>query len=223
MKNLKEILLDTITSKPDVIQFAKDRKYENSWFILSTESRPTEKIIDKYLQSEKFDTLIVEYIWNSKDDDKRFVLTLFLDEKCRLQDPEQFINISLDLFYGYQNLKAFIQMINNKVIGRDYLFTSPADSVNISIFNHWLSVGPIELWNKGDIYNIEKIILKIRSRPDIEKTSLNYQGLLFRFNTNGDLNGPYYGIKTPCCNKIENEWVLDFKKIDYWIKLILGL
>lgn len=223
MKNLKEILLDTITSKPDVIQFAKDRKYENSWIILSTESRPSEKIIKDYLHRDKFDTLIVEYIWNSQDDNKRFVLTLFLDKKCRLQDPEQFINISLDLFYGYQKLEAFIQIINNKIIGSDYLFLSPADSVNLSIFNHWFSVGPIELWNKGDIYNFEKIISKIRSRSNIEKTSLNYQGLLFRFNTNGGLNGPYYGIKTPCCNKIGNEWVIDFTKIDQWMRLILKI
>ncbi len=97
------------------------------------------------------------------------------------------------------------------------------DSINLSVFNHWLSVGPVELWEKGNSYNLEEIQAKIKSRPEIEITSLNYQGLLFRFNIKGALNGPFYGIKTPCCNKVGDEWIIDYKKTNYWIKLMLGL
>lgn len=223
MKNLKEILSSVITSSPDVIQFAKDRKYEESWIISLTQLRPSEKDVEAYLQKDKFETVIVEYIWNSKDDNNRFVLTLFLDNKCQLQDAKKFINISLGLFYNYQDFKTFIQVIDSKIIGKEYLLSNPVDSINISVFNYWLSVGPAELWKKGDGYDIRTIKSKIKARPEIEKTNLNYQGLLFRFNINGNLNGPYYGIKTPCCNKRENEWIVDFEKIDYWIKLILKI
>ena len=223
MWKLRKILSEIIISKPDILQFAKDGKYEECWIIPLTQSKPSGKKIKDYLQKDKFKTLIVEYIWNSCDDSHRFVLTLFLDKKCQLQDPKKFINISLDLFYDYQDFKTFIQVIDNKIIRREYLLNNPVDSIGIGIFNHWFSVGPAELWSKGDKYNIDIIKSKILAHPEIEKTTLNYQGLVFRFNTDGNLNGPFYGIKTPCCNKIGNKWTVDFKKIDYWIKLMLNV
>lgn len=223
MKNLKEKLSKIIISKPDVIQFAKDRKYEEAWIINLSKLRPSERQIKKYLNKEKFETIIVEYIWNSRDNDNRFVLTLFLDKKCKLQNPKEFMNIDLDLFYDYRDFSSFIKMIDDKIIGQEYLLMNSVDSINLSIFNYWLSVGPVELWNRGEVYNFDEIKSKINSRPEIEKTKLNYQGLLFRFNVDGNLNGPYYGIKTPCCNKVEDKWIIDFKKIDYWIKLMLNI
>jgi len=223
MNILKNVLEKIILTKPDILQFAKDRKYEEAWIVNLNEQKPSEQQIKNYLGKEKFETIIVEYIWNSKDDDSRFVLTLFLDKKCKLKDPKTFINISLELFYDYLDFYSFIKTLNNKIIGSEYLLMNSVDSVNLSVFYHWLSVGPVELWEKGKLYNLEEIKSKIKSRPEIEKTSLNYQGLLFRFNINGKENGPYYGIKTPCCDKLGEEWVIDYIKIDYWMKLMLGL
>jgi hypothetical protein len=60
-------------------------------------------------------------------------------------------------------------------------------------------------------------------RPDVEKTNLNYQGLLFRFNADGLEDGPYYGIKTPCCKKEDLNWCLDYNKIDHWMRTMLGI
>jgi hypothetical protein len=221
MKILKETLSKVITSKPDILQFAKDRKYEEAWIIPHSKQRPSEDEITSYLQKEKFETVIVEYIWNSADDNNRFVLTLFLDKKCQLQDPKKFIDISLDLFYSYPDFKTFITTINTQIIGRDYLLTTPVEAVNMSVFNYWLSVGPVDLWKAGDQYDIDSITNKIKSRPDIEKTKLNYQGLLFRFNINGNLDGPFYGIKTPCCKRVGEEWVVDFTKVDNWMKVMM--
>jgi hypothetical protein len=223
MKNVKEILSEVISTKPDVLQFAKDRKYEEAWIINLHELPPSQKEIVEYVNKEKFETLIVEYIWNSKDDDNRFVLTLFLDKKCQLQDLKKFIDISLGLFYNYRNFESFINTIDTQIVGREYLLNGPVDSVNMSVFNYWLSVGPVELWKVGDVYDSTAVTNKIKARPNIEKTKLNYQGLLFRFNINGNLNGPYYGIKTPCCTKIGNDWIVDYDKVDFWIKLMLGL
>jgi len=223
MSKLKEVLRNVILTKPNILQFAKDRKYEESWIIPLTKIKPSEKEINDYLTKDKFKLLIAEFIWNSEDDDRRFVLTLFLDKNCKLKVNKSFIKIILDLFYDYVNFDTCIRIINDKIIGGDYLLNNTVNSINLSIFNHWLSVGPVELWEKGNLYKFEEIKFKIQSRPEIEKTSLNYQGLLFRFNIDGKLNGPYYGIKTPCCNKVGKEWIIDYKKVDYWIKLMLEL
>ena len=94
---LKDKLTKFINSKPEVIQFAKDRKFEESWIIPLSDSKPTGKNIDNYLNIDKFELLIMEYIWNFKDNDNRFVLTLFLDKKCQLQDNKKFINTCLNL------------------------------------------------------------------------------------------------------------------------------
>jgi len=223
MNQLKKVLGEIIVSKPDILQFAKDRKFEESWIIPLSKPRPSGKDISAYLQKDTFQTIIVEYVWNSSDDDNRFVLTLFLDQQCKLKDSKEFVDISLDLFYDYEDFESFIQIIDDKIIGKEYLLNNLADSVNLSVFNHWLSVGPIELWNKKSVYEFEEIKSKIHSRPEIETTSLNYQGLFFRFNVDGKSNGPYYGIKTPCCNKVGEKWTIDYKKIDYWTILMLEL
>jgi len=221
MNTIKEILSQTITSKPDILQFAKDRKYEESWIIPSSQSRPATKEIEDYLSKDTFETIIVEYIWNSQDDNKRFVLTIFLDKNCKLKDSEKFISISLALFYDYRDFNTLITELDKQIIGNEYLLTSPVDAVNMSVFNHWLSVGPVDLWKKNESYNKDIVKSKIMTRPEIERTTLNYQGLLFRFNINGEYNGPYYGIKTPCCNKIGNEWIVNYDTIDYWMRMML--
>lgn len=221
MKDIKETLSKIITSKPEVIQFTKDRKFENAWITPLSMPRPSSEEINKYLMRERFETLIVEYIWNQDDDDNRFVLTIFLDSKCLLHDPSKFIEISLDNFYQYSNFKTLLNNFDNLVIGHQYLFKYQPEAVNISIFNHWLSVGPIDLWKAGEMYDKKVIDDKINSRAEILKSKLNYQGLFFRFNVNGRQDGPYYGIKTPCCNKKGDGWSVDFQKIDYWIKAMI--
>lgn len=223
MINLREKLSAIITSKPDAIQFAKDRKFEEAWIINLNHKRPIQQEIHSYLTKEKFGTLIVEYVWNQKNDDNRFVITIFLDKNCRLQDPKKFIDICLNNFYQFSNFEDLINNFNRDVVGYSYLLNNQTESVNLSVFNHWLSVGPVDLWKVGETYSSKLIADKIKSRPEIEKTKLNYQGLFFRFNVSKNLNGPYYGIKTPCCHKINDEWIIDYKKVDYWMKTMLNL
>lgn len=223
MYPLKDKLAEIIKTKPDVIQFAKDRKYEEAWIIPLTEGRPQDIEINTYLSKESFTILIVEYIWNSTDDDSRFVLTFFQDSKCKLQNPQLFMKICLDLFYGYDGFTDLIDTLDSEVVGHKYLLTNNVNSANIGVFNHWLSVGPVDVWKIGEEYNPLIISQKIMVRPDVEKSNLNYQGLLFRFNVDGLEDGPYYGIKTPCCKKEDSNWCLDYNKIDLWMRTILGI
>ena len=220
-QSLLKILTSAINTKPDIIQFAKDRRYEESWIIPESQPRPSDNEINSYLSKEPFKLLIVEYIWNSQNDDNRFVLTLFLDGKCKLKDPKQFITISLNNFFQYTNFSSFIINLDSDVIGKTYLFQKPAEAVNMGIFNHWLSIGPVDIWNKGEKYNTQTTKAAIHARPDIEYSKLNYQGLLFRYNVTGLLDGTYYGLKTPCCNKVGSSWIVDYQKVDHWMKLLL--
>lgn len=219
---LRNKLIKIISGKPDTLQFAKDRKFEEAWTISISQSRPSTQEIDNYLQKEEFQTVIVEYMWNSNSDNERFILTLFLDKNCVLKDPKEFINLNLDNFYSYTDFLSLINFFDEQIVGHPYVLTNIPDSVNLSVFNYWLSVGPVELWTKGEKYNKETVIQRIKSRPEIEKTKLNYQGLFFRFNVDNKQSGPYYGIKTPCCRKIGDSWLIDLNTVDYWIKIFLS-
>jgi len=218
---LKEKLAQIITTAPDIMQFAKDRKYEEAWIIKSSAARPSNDECRKYLGREKFEVLIVEYVWNSENDDKRFVLTLFQDKRVKMRNPEEFVKTSLDLFYRKLDFLALMNTLDAEVIGKEYLLQTPVDSVGIGIFNYWFSTGPIDLWKTGDTYSEEAIREKITARPDIEKTRLNFQGLIFKFNVDGKYDGPYYGFKTPCCKKDGDFWIVDFPKTFRWMKFML--
>ena len=52
--NILEILTENITSAPEVIQFAKDRKYEEAWIISIKDKKPTTAQIENYLLKEPF-------------------------------------------------------------------------------------------------------------------------------------------------------------------------
>src|SRR5262249_62189524 len=66
---LKEKLVQFITIPPDIVQFTKDKKYEEAWIIKSSLARPSPEECKKYLAKEKFKVLILEYVWNSEDDE----------------------------------------------------------------------------------------------------------------------------------------------------------
>lgn len=213
---IKEILSQYIQVPPDVIQFAMDRKYEEAWIISRTSSKPTKVEVDAYC-ANPHTLLIVEYIWNEADDANRFVLTFFMDKKCMLQNPIQFVNINLELFYARPTFQDVIRTLDEKVVGHSYLLTTKPELVAMSVFNHWLSVGPVELWRFGKSINDAEITSTILARPEIEKSKLNYQGLLFRFNVSGRDDGPSYGIKTPCCRKVGSEWIVDLPLTLNWV------
>ncbi len=221
-QSLKERLTPFITTAPDIVQFTKDKKYEEAWIIRSSGPRPSDKDCREYLEKEKFEVLILEYVWNSKEDDKRFVLTLFQDKHIKMHDPEEFLKTSLDLFYKKLDFMPLMNALDAEVIGKEYLLQQPVDAVTIGIFNYWFSAGPIDLWKARENYSEETIREKITARSEIQKTRLNFQGLFFKFNADGRYDGPYYGLKTPCCKKDGDYWVVDFPTTLRWMKFMLS-
>jgi hypothetical protein len=111
--------------------------------------------------------------------------------------------------------------LDAEVIGKPYLLQSRVDAVSLGIFNHWLSTGPIDLWKAGDEYSEDTIREKMTSRPEIQKTHLNFQALFFAFNVDGRYDGPYYGFKTPCCKKDGDYWIVDFPATFRWMNFML--
>jgi hypothetical protein len=217
---LRDALAKVITSSPDVVQFAKDRKYEEAWIIERSAARPSIEECRKYLGREPFKVLIVEYVWNSAVDAKRFVLSLFQDERVAMRDPGEFVKTCLDLFYSRFDFSTFMTALDTKVIGRPYLLRYPAESASIGIFNHWFSVGPVDLWKAGEQISERGTRERITARPEVEKTNLNYQALLFKFNESGKYDGPYYGFKTPCCKRTEGLWLVDVPTTIRWMKVM---
>lgn len=217
---LKNLLSKEIKTKPDTIQFAKDRKYEEAWIIKRYEQIPSDLEIERYIEDD-YETLIVEYIWNSDKYDSLFVLTIFLDDTCKIKNHFLFIRKCLEYFYSYENFDAFVSQYDSEVIGREFLLKTEIEGIRIGVFNHWLSVGPIELWNKGEKKDLDSIILKIQSRPEVERSQLNFQGLLFTFNSSKNANGPFHGLKTPCCSKDKDTWIVDENKVRYWVNRLI--
>ncbi len=211
----------SIQQPAGVIQFAKDGKYEEAWIISLDQNKPPSQEINKYLQKDRYQKLIVEYIWNQDVDEHRYVLTVIHDHGCKQKDDYQFIQTNLDIFYDKLNFQNTISRIDQQIIGHDFLLRQPVQRVRLGVFNHWFSVGPIELWDQGDNLRRKDVEAKINARPEVKKSKLNYQGLAFIYNFDGSLPGPYHVLKTPTCHKLGEQWVVDVDLIYQNMKMIL--
>jgi hypothetical protein len=204
-KNISKL----IKNSSGVIQFAKDGKYEESWIISINDSRPTIEEIKNYVEADNYQKLIVEYIWNQDIDEERYVLTVIQDDGCIEKDRNKFVEKCLGIFYGELSFDDLVKQIDKQIVGREFLLQHPVQRVRLGVFNHWFSVGPIEMWDTGDDLSKEVIEQKIKVRPEVEKSNLNYQGLAFIYNFDGSLPGPYHILKTPTCHKKDEGWAVD--------------
>ncbi|MEA2056197.1 MAG: hypothetical protein U9O78_00550 [Patescibacteria group bacterium] len=196
-----------------VIQFAKDGKYEEAWILSLKDDKPTMQEIKQYIELDDYEKLIVEYIWNQDVDEKRYVLTVIQDEGCQEQNRAQFITKCLNIFYEQVSFTKVLTRIDQEIIGHEFLLKQPVQRVRLGVFNHWFSVGPIEMWDSGDEFDEKSVTTKIKARPEVERSKLNYQGLAFIYNFDGSLPGPYHVLKTPTCHQDGDEWVVDIPLI----------
>lgn len=213
-----------IQGAPDKIQFAKDGKYENAWVTRINDGRPTDEEIQGYLEREDFEDLIVEYLWRSHDGENANVVTLFHNDNLLVENRFDFMNLAFDAFYEYRNFGDYVNFIDKRVIGFDFLFKVPVDIVRAGVLNHWFSVGPVDLWRRGEaVPDAETIKQKIAANPNLTPSQLNFQSLAFIFNFDKKLRGPYHVIKAPISRKTEKGWEIDMEKtaeqIKNWLKI----
>ncbi|MBU1110159.1 hypothetical protein KKB83_00890 [Patescibacteria group bacterium] len=218
--NILNLLTSQITEPARIIQFAKDGKYEEAWIINLSQNRPVAEEVEHYIDEGNYKELIVEYIWKPDVNDSRYVLTVFHDN-CLEKDKYKFISICLDCFYNKLEFQQLIDEIDQGIVGGPFLLRQPVQRVRLGVFNYWFSLGPIELWDKGDKLDKEVVTKHIKTRPDIERSKLNYQGLAFIYNFDRSLPGPYHVLKTPCCVRHNNEWVVDIDLVYNNMKLML--
>jgi hypothetical protein len=210
---------------PDKIQFAKDGKYEVAWVIDINDARPTEDQLQGYLAREEFNELVVEYIWRSNDGENANVVTIGHNNNLLAKNPIDFMNLSLDAFYGYRNFNDFVIFVDKRIIGFDFLFKTPVDAIRIGVLNHWFSVGPVDLWRRGEVVpTLDTVRTKISTNPKLSPTILNYQALAFIFNLDRKLRGPYHVIKAPAAQKTAAGWEIDYEKtygyINKWLAVL---
>ncbi len=198
---------------PDKIQFAIDGKYENAWVIDINDPRPTEDQLQDYLIKEEFSELVVEYIWRSTDGENAIVVTIGKNDNLLAKNSADFMKLTLDVFYDYGNFDDFVNYIDRKVIGLDFLFKAPLDAIRVGVLNHWFSVGPVDLWRRGEVFpTLDAIKTKVATNPRLSPTSLNYQAVAFIFNLDRKLRGPYHVIKTSAAKKTNSGWEVDYEK-----------
>ncbi len=198
---------------PDKIQFAIDGKYENAWVIDINDPRPTEDQLQDYLIKEEFSELVVEYIWRSTDGENANVVTIGKNDNLLAKNSADFMKLTLDVFYDYGNFDDFVNYIDRKVIGFDFLFKAPLDAIRVGVLNHWFSVGPVDLWRRGEVFpTLDAIKTKVATNPRLSPTSLNYQAVAFIFNLDRKLRGPYHVIKTSAAKKTNSGWEVDYEK-----------
>jgi len=202
-----------ISGQPLTIQVAKDGNWEDCWLIDLKVHIPKEQEIEKYLTAKSFHNLALEVVFP-----KQFIFGLIFRKGLQVTSPKGFIINLIQLALTFQDFKSFCQDLEQHVLGFPGLFTGDPDLIRIGVVNHWFSVGPVLVWEKGDPKTIAQssITVKLSSQPKVLKTKLNYQGLSFIYATQ-DARLPYHWIKSPCSQKEGLLWVLDMEQIKQYL------
>lgn len=208
-----------IKDKPYFAQIAKDGVWESAFKINLTNPDFKDAKLQLYLMRKPFQNLDAELFFKDSDEEV-YVLGLTFNKKLLTQSSMEFITNIITLAKEFINFEDLINDLDATLIGKQYLFKGEPDLIRIGIVNHWFSVGPILLWQKGWKKEINNIILQERLsvKPEVVRTNLNYQGMSFIFNMNNSSPGVRHWIKSPCSKKMNGEWMLDEKKIIHYLK-----
>jgi len=203
-----------ISSPPFAIQIAKDGNWEACWQIDLKVHIPREQEIDKFLLDSEFQSLAAELIFPDQ-----FIWGMTFRKGLKVSSPKGFIVLLLQLALSFEDFEAFCHDVEDHILGFPGLFEGDPDLIRIGVVNHWFSLGPILIWEKGSNRELvmSELETKLNTKPEVATTKLNYQGLSFIYATQ-DARLPYHWIKSPCARQNENFWKVDPEKVATFMK-----
>ncbi len=216
---MRDKIAKNITKPLYLLQIAKDDVWEETWNIDLTESKPTDQRIDEYLNKREFKNVAIELCFKESKE-KVYILGLVFNEGLLAKTPKEFLQIIVNEAFVYKDFNSLIANLDQKLIGKKYLLEETPDLIRIGIINHWFSVGPCLIWQKGEKKEISRQLLeeKLKTKPEVIKTNLNYQGLSFIFNSKNDSPGFRHWIKSPCSKYENGFWQLDQDIILHYLR-----
>lgn len=199
-----------IKSKPTSIQIAKDGKWEDAWIVDVTKVEPSLSDIKYYLSGSVYKEISVEAVFEEAGDGD-YILGLTFNNHLHVKTAESFLQMFISACLHFNTFHLFIDVLNRQVIGQNVLLTGDPDLIRIGIVNHWFSVGPCLVWQKGWSKEMSKAKLeeRLQTKPEVIETKLNYQGMSFIFNVSGITPGLCHWMKSPCSRKGNGIWRLD--------------
>ena len=208
-----------ISQKPFLLQIAKDDLWEDSWDIDLSKKLPSKEKINNYLDKKSFKTIAIEVIFKNNNDDQ-FVLGLVFNSFLKIKTPTNFLEIIIREVNNFTDFQAFISKLNEILLGYNYILSGTSDLIRIGIFNHWFSVGPMLLWEKGWEKSVNNKFLEERflTKPEVVETNLNHQGMSFIYNPQNNQSGFRHWIKSPCSRFKNGKWILDKKTIKKYLR-----
>jgi hypothetical protein len=216
---LVEKISDRIHGVPLFLQFSKDDQWEKCWIVDCSGKRPSESKLREYLEKKEFDNLAIEFVFKDKDG-FNLIFTFGYSDKQIVGSELNFLKKIVDYTWSFSSFVQLIDLLNKEIIGVDgFLFRVEPDLIRIGVVNHWFSVGPILLWEKGEKkkMNATQLERKLKSNSKVVSTDLNWQGLAFIYKKN-EID-QYYVIKFQCGIKDSGYYVLSTEKI---LKLLQG-
>lgn len=207
IESLRDKVAKYVKHKPACIQFAKDEVWEKA--ISIEPGDPTaESRIQHFLKNGEFHTVSMEAMFEEKD--LHYVFGL----ECtpRADKPyAEILRIFLKETQQFKNFITFMENLESGITGDSYFLEGEPDKIRIGVVNHWQSVGPLFVWEKGmsKKLSLRELEDKLASRPDVFETNLNYQGMSFTFNIDGNPPGLCHWIKSPCSFPRGDIWKLD--------------
>lgn len=197
-----------IQSAPFRLQIAKDGKWESALSLSPVEVSRDE--LQSFLERDSYSKIAVEALFT----DSRglvYVLGLQYNNSLFVKSVLDFLQLVIDGATNYHGFPLFIQNLDEKLIGQNNLLQGEPDLIRIGVVNHWFTVGPCLIWQRGQEKAMTDSLLreKLQYNPNVIQTKLNYQGMSFIFNIKEVSPGVCHWMKSPCSNFQNSIWRLD--------------
>jgi hypothetical protein len=215
-----------ITKPPVAVQLCKDDKWEEAWIIQTSQKPPSKLALESYLQRNTTDNIAIELVFQEAEE-KVYILGLFFNNHLIPKTAEDFLRMIMQEAWRDQDFTTLLTHLDQKLVGQTILLTEEPDMIRLGVVNHWFSVGPCLIWEKGWSKDISPQMLdqRLQANPQVMETDLNYQGLSFIFNLEEKQPGLCHLMKAPCSLKAKNIWNVDpmlvLKYLQDWQNFII--